>query len=322
MAESDPLTDQHGLPQHETEAQFFVATRYGRRASRLRLLGAGEWSQAFAFTLDGRQSVIRFGRHGVDFLKDQVMAAYSSADLPVPAVRETGRAADGYFAVSDRAPGRLLNDLDGVAMRAALPGLLRALDALRAVKIPGVDGYGIWAPGGAASAATWPQALLAVSQETARVPGWRTALAASPIGPSAFGVGYARLQELVTGLPQSRHVIHGDLANRNVLAEGTRITAVIDWGNALYGDYLYDAAWLIYWWPWFPAWHDIDISRELRQHWDRTDGTPADLDHRLLTYLIHIGLDAMTYDAFKRRPDDLARNATRVLALAQTLPAT
>jgi hypothetical protein len=68
--------------------------------------------------------------------KDQLMSAYGSADLPVPAVRETGRAGDGYFAVSDRAPGRLLNDLDRANMRAALPGLLRALDALRAIEIP------------------------------------------------------------------------------------------------------------------------------------------------------------------------------------------
>ena len=309
-------SDQQGFPQHVAEAQRFVSARYGRRASRLRLLGAGEWSRAYAFTMDGQPAVIRFGRYGEDFLKDQVMSAFSSADLPVPAVPETGPAPGGYFAVSNRA---LLNDLDGTGMRAALPGLLRALDALRAIEAP-ASGYGIWAPDGSAPAATWPQALLAVDQETARVPGWRAALAVSPVGPGPFSAGYARLQQLVTGLPQARHIIHGDLVNRNVLADGATITAVIDWGNAMYGDYLYDAAWLIYWWPWFPAWQDIDIGRELRQHWHRHGGTPADLDHRLLTYLIHIGLDAISYDSFKHRPDDLARNAARVLHLAQASP--
>ncbi len=311
------LSDQHGLPGHVVEAQRFVTVRYGRRASRLRLLGAGEWSLAYAFTLDGQPAVIRFGRYGADFLKDQVMAAYSSADLPVPIIRETGPTSDGYFAVSDRAPGRLLNDLDGASLRTALPGLLRALDALRAIEAPAGGGYGIWAPDGTAPATTWPQALLAVSEETARVPGWRAALAASPTGPGPFRAGYARLEELVTCLPQARHIVHGDLVNRNVLADGAGITAVIDWGNALYGDFLYDAAWLIYWWPWFPTWQDIDIGRELRQHWDQRGGIPADLEHRLLTYLIHIGLDAISYDAFKHRPDDLARNTARVLQLAQ-----
>ena len=183
---------------------------------------------------------------------------------------------------------------------------------------PAPSGYGIWAPDGTAPAATWPKALLAVSQETTRVPGWRAVLAASPAGTGPFREGYARLQELAPGLPQTRHIVHGDLVNRNVLAQDARITAVIDWGNALYGDYLYDAAWLLYWWPWFPAWRAIDIRHELHRHWDQHGGAPADLDRRLLTYLIHIGLDAMSYDAFKRRPDDLARNAARVLELART----
>ena len=188
MAEPDPLSDYHGFPQSKTEAQRFVTARYGRRATRPRLLGAGEWSHAYAFTLDDQDAVIRFGRHGEDFLKDQVMAAYSSPDLPIPAVRETGRAAEGYFAVSDRAPGQLLNDLDGVGMRAALPSLLRALDALRALGAPGARGYGIWAPDGTAPVATWAQALLAISQETARIPGWRAALAASPTGTCECGI--------------------------------------------------------------------------------------------------------------------------------------
>lgn len=301
----------------QADVQRFITAYYGARASEPRLLGAGEWSQAFAFTLDGRDAVIRFGHHVEDFLKDRAMAAYGSAELPIPAVRQIGRAADGYFAVSERAVGQLMDDLDSAGMRAALPSLLRALDTLRALDPPG-GGYGGWAPDGTAAAASWPQTLLAVGQETARVPGWQATLAASPVGTSPFRQAYDRLQELVAGLPQSRHIIHGDLANRNVLVQDAKITAVIDWGNALYGDFLYDAAWLIYWWPWFPAWQAIDIRQELHRHWAQHDGIPVDAEHRLLTYLVHIGLDAMCYSAFKQRWDDLARTADQVLELART----
>jgi hypothetical protein len=44
---------QQEFPQHVVQAQRFVTTRYGRRASRLRLLGAGEWSRAYAATESG-----------------------------------------------------------------------------------------------------------------------------------------------------------------------------------------------------------------------------------------------------------------------------
>jgi hygromycin-B 4-O-kinase len=196
-----------------------------------------------------------------------------------------------------------------------LPGLLAMLDALRDLDVSGTKGYGIWTPDRTGLAATWAQALLAISQETARVPGWRAALAASPVGIGPFERGYARLAELADGLPDERRVIHGDLLNRNVLVQAPRITAVIDWGNALYGDWLYDAAWLIFWWPWFPQWQSIDITAELERHWDQHSGQPPGLHHRLQACLIHIGLDAMAYNAYRRRWDDLARTAGQVSGL-------
>ena len=305
------------VPVTDAEAFRFVAGYYGRRAADVKVLGAGEWSRAYAFILDGREAVIRFGDHAGDFLKDQAMAAHSSAALPVPSVLEVGAAGGGYFAVSERAHGGMLDDLDGPGMRAALPGLLAALDALRDIDVPGTRGYGIWTPEGTGPAPGWAQALLAISQETPRVPGWRAALAASPVGMAPFDRGYARLRELAQGLPGERRIIHGDLLNRNVLVADSKITAVIDWGNALYGDWLYDAAWLIFWWPWFPPWRDIDITAELETHWERGGGLPPGLHQRLRACLLHIGLDAMAYNAYRgpERLDDLARTARQVTEL-------
>jgi hygromycin-B 4-O-kinase len=310
------------MPPAAAEAQRFVAETYGERATILHALGAGAWSQAYAFTLDGQPAVIRFGHYVDDFRKDQAMAAHSCPALPVPAVIEIGPAGIGpagigpvYFAVSERAPGQILNDLDAAGLRAVLPGLLTALDATRDIDVTGASACGLWDPGGRGPYLTWPDALLACNQETERVPGWRAALERSPVGPGPFDEAYARLQRLVEGLPEERHVIHGDLANRNVLALGADITAVIDWGNSLYGDYLYDAAWLTYWWRWYPQWQSIDIRAEMSCHWKQTGALPADLEHRLHAYLVHIGLDAMSYNAFTGRWDALARNAKQVSQL-------
>lgn len=200
-------------------------------------------------------------------------------------------------------------------MRAALPGLLTALDALRDIDVSGTHGYGIWSPDGTGPSPTWAQALLSINQETARVPGWRAALEASPAGTRPFDQGYARLRELAGRLPARRHVIHGDLLYRNVLVRGSCITAVIDWGNSLCGDWLYDPAWLIYWWPWYPQWQAIDIRAELESHWEQHGGSPPGLDHRLQACLVHIGLDAMAYNAYRGRWDDVARNAAQISEL-------
>jgi len=295
------------------EAQRFIESRYGKRAGELSALGAGEWSWAFAFTLDGRRMVARFGRHGEDFAKDTVMAAHSSPGLPIPQVLEVGAATEGFFAISERADGQFLDALDAAGMRRALPALLRALDAARAIDISATMGYGAWSADGSVSHRSWAEALLDIAYDPpdSRTHGWRAALSTSPIGDGPFNAGLEALTSLVRHCPEYRHIIHGDLLNRNVLVSGTKIAAVVDWGNSRYGDGVYDLARLAYWWQWYPIWSAIDIHRKIATHLP----DEPDLDARLRCYQIHIGLDAQAYNAFTGRFDELAINAAQTLAL-------
>ena len=300
------------------EAQRFIENHYGERAGPLNPLGSGDWSRAYAFELDGREVVVRFGAYAEDFAKDRIMAAFSSPRLPIPETIELGEAKGGFFAVSERRHGTLLDELDEAGMRVALPGLLVALDAVRDIDVSDRVGYGIWGPDGVGPHHSWQAALLDVAGDRPRIHGWRAALEASPIGAGPFEAAFAKLRRLVERLPGERHVVHGDLLYHNVLVQGANVSAVIDWGNSLYGDHLYDAAWLLYWWPWYPAWSGIDIRAELDQHWAAHTGSPADLEDRLLCYRIHIGLDAMTYNASTGRWDDLEANAEQTLAAARS----
>src|SRR5712692_9392080 len=162
----------------QAEAQSFIVDRYGVRASALTVLGAGQWSRAYAFTLDGREAVVRFGACADDFAKDHIMAGFSSPQLPVPSVMEYGQAPRGYFAVSERAHGVALDDLDETGMRTVLPSLLAALDAIGDIDVSANQGYGIWAPDGAGSHHSWPQALLSVAEDRDRIAGRQGVVAA------------------------------------------------------------------------------------------------------------------------------------------------
>lgn len=296
-------------------AAAFISGHYGNRAGPLTVLGAGDWSQAYAFTLDGQDVVARFGQHGEDFAKDQVMSGFRSPQLPIPKVVEVGETPDGYFAVSARAYGVPLDDLDEGGMRRVLPDLLTVLDAVRRIDVSHWNGHGGWSADGTLSHRTWREALVSIVDDR-RLPGWRAALEGSPTGARAYDFALGRLRELVADIPDVQAVIHGDLLHHNVLVADAGISAIFDWGNSLCGDSLYDAAWRIYWWPWYPAWAKIDIRAELDRHWATTGAAPPDLDYRLRCYQLRIGLDSMTYNAFTSQWDDLARNAEQTLALA------
>ncbi|MEV0644425.1 phosphotransferase [Phytomonospora sp. NPDC050363] len=301
----------------DAEAERFITDRYGPRASPPVLLGAGEWSRAYAFTLDGAEVIAKIGEHGEDFAKDAAVAVLADGVGGVPKVVETGRAGSRHFVVAERAHGTYLDELDGDGMRQVLPSLLSTMRAVRALPAPG-SGYGAWLPDLTAPHATWAQTLTAISgPEHPRVAGWQRALAESPTGRGPFDEASEVLAELAPACPDVRQLVHSDLLYRNVLVAGGRISAVLDWGNSLYGDGLYDLAWLIYWWPFYPSWRDIDIEAEVMAHLRETGEYGDDTRLRLRCCLIHIGLDAQSYNAFTGSWHYLALNAERALVFAR-----
>jgi hygromycin-B 4-O-kinase len=285
--------------------------------------------------------------HDGGTLADRAMAdgAMAGGALADGALAGGGAMAGEWFAVSQRARGTFLDQTDEAGMRAVLPALLAALRTARGIKVPGQDGqspeggdqeaggaggrspesrpegggYGLWRPDGTAPHRSWRDALLDIASDRpgGRTHGWRQSLAGSPTGARPFDYAVGALRELAPSAPQPRQLIHGDLLYRNVLVQGPALTAVLDWGNSMYGDGLYDLAWLLYWWPWFPAWREIDIRAAIRDDLDAAGEWRDDAAARLRCYQIHIGLDAQAYNAFTGRWQELADNARQTTALAE-----
>lgn len=303
------------------EVQAFIHEHFGDRAGDVTRLSGGDWSQAYALSLDGKQVVARFGNHGEDYRKDLIASGWASDELPIPEVFELEETKVGFFALSDRARGDFLDELDGEQIKTVLPNLLRTMDAIHGIDISSTEGYGNWESDGHGPQRTWQEALLHKFEgdpPTHRTHGWRVALEASPGGTRDFDAALKVLEQLAERMPTERHVIHNDLLNHNVLVQGDKISAVLDWGNSMYGDYLYDAAWLLYCQPRYTSWPELDLAGELRRHWEATGSVPDDREARLLCYQIHVGLDAQSYAAYRGNWDQLRLNTEQTTKLVET----
>jgi hygromycin-B 4-O-kinase len=321
--QSDVVQSQH---RHEIDrrqvAAFLRDTGWSGVAAIARI-GHGEWSQAFSYRVEpgGREYVVRFSTRDEDFRKDQLATAFAAPNLPIPKVLALGKAFDGYYAIGERATGTHLDALNGEELVQALPSLFSALESMRQADVSTSAGYGVWDAKGDAPQPTWRDALLAIGSDAGspRIAGWRRRLEQSPTGSAPFETASRKLFELVDKVPDARHLVHADLLNYNVLVEGNRISAVLDWGSAMYGDWVFDIAWFAFWQPWYPAWASIDFQREARLHSERVGLDLPDFAIRMRCCEIAIGLDNQAYCAFKgeSRWPQLEAVARRTLMLSQ-----
>jgi hygromycin-B 4-O-kinase len=281
-------------------------------------LVGGEWSQAFGFRQGGKDYVIRFNPSDDDFLHDEYASKFGSQHLPIPKIIRIGTGFDGHFAISERAFGTMIDDLDAVAVRRILPSLFSTLTAIREADVSDSTGFGLWDEAGNGLQPSWKDVLLNVGNAdyNSVLPGWREALGQLPNASELFALSYQKLSELAEDLPETRSLIHNDLLHSNVLTNDDQITAVFDWGFAMYGDFLYDLAQFAFWAPLHDNLKDVDWVAEAQKHYQNLDVAVPGFEQRLGSCLLHYGLDVQTFFAYKHDWSQLASVISRTLEIA------
>lgn len=280
------------------EAEAFLARHFGSRATRVVRLASGYWSTAYSFELEGRELVVRFGRRRDAFEKDRYAATLSSRGMPVPDVLEVGDAGGGYsYAVSVRARGRCLEELGAAAAPWLEPAVWRLFDALRSVPVPA--GTAASCRGGWAQASTsWPDALVdAWSGPRPLVKRLEDRLAAVPEVENVVRRAGSTIASIVARgcCPDVRHLIHGDLLSRNVLVDepARAISAVLDWGEMRYGDFLFDVACVSFLARRVPALAATDFYESASAHFADLGVDTPHLRERLFCYELRFGTDRL-----------------------------
>lgn len=292
----------------------FLTAQFQAKITAIEPVGGGAWSQAFFFSAGGRRKVIRFSAFDEDFRKDHFAARYSSPSLPIPQIEARGRAFDGFFAVSNRIEGRMIDDLPPDEMRAAVPALMDLLCALQAVDGSQTRGYGGFDGEGNGASASWREYLTSLTVDSAgsRLQGWKNNLARDKAAADLYQKGRQDLLELISLCPEERHLIHNDLLHYNLIMRDNQVAGLIDWGCGLWGDFLYDLAMIMAWQFYYPALAGIDFAGQAQQAFAARGVALPHFRQRLQCYQIHLLLDSLAYNAWKQDQTNLDITAGRL----------
>lgn len=274
-----------------TDAQALLEQLYPE-VHDLEPLSGGEASRAYGFVAGDRRLVLRANHHAPYDVDAWISERLAGTPVPAPRVLRTGRHGRHHWAISERAPGSILDAFDMPTWLALRASLVDTLATIHAAPIADTSGYGWLAASGNAAHATWHEFLSTDGRYGTFLDWDHVRAVATPRQRKLFDAAWEISDLLIPNCPEERVFLHGDYSSDNILSDGDRLTGVIDWSNALYGDPLWDVAWMDIWAPGFafaPAW---------------LEAYPAvDAQHRILCYQVIFAACAIGFGIQTEQPD-------------------
>jgi hygromycin-B 4-O-kinase len=257
----------------------------------------GQVAQTFSFTAGDQAYVLRFnpGSFDVTFAKELFIAThFASPRIPILPILKVGRLGDLSYAISRKRAGRRLLALSRAEYEQTMPSLMQTLHAIHQVDVGTWPGFGWIGDDGAGMFSSW-QGFVARIIEEEHADGffgkWHALFETTFLEREFFETVYRRMLRLLPFCPEERRLVHGGYGFNNVLAEGGAVTAVLDWTDAMYGDFLFDVAWLAFWDP------GRDYQTLFRADYAEKGVAVPDFEQRLLCYQCYIALDGLRFNA-------------------------
>ena len=264
----------------------------------------GQVARTFAFHTGEQEYIIRFNHDRMlnSNLPKEVylMHKFAGTGIPIPPILHIGRMGELHFAISRKMPGQMLETLPPQEIRSLLPQILDMLAIIHHMNVSDTHGYGGFGDQGEGHFPSWGSHLRMVAKEEAEnnyFGKWYNLFEETFLERDLYNDLYQRMCELLAYCPEDRYLIYGSLSLRNVLAQDGKITAVLDWLDAGYGDVVYDIASIDFWSPW------LGVREAFQQYYQQRQWELPFYEERLLCYQCYYALGGLRFFAKSRREE-------------------
>lgn len=275
------------------EAAKKLANILGSPVTALSPIEMGELSRVFSFEWNGRPHVAHFKVTKDSLEKASYMYRKYGSRLPIPKVSRVGETDGIFYSISDKAAGKPISAFPPSQQAALLKEVAMNLVLFGQLDIDRSSGFGWISPEGTTKHGSWAETIEAFFKEDLDgfYQDWTRLYTESFLEKPLFEEGYAAMMELLPYAPDQPFLVHGDFHLGNMLSDGVKVTGIVDWEMAMYGDFMFDVVGLHFWNPLlkFPqTMQNLCGEKEI--------GIPH-FDERLRCYMLMKAIDALRFYA-------------------------
>ena len=268
----------------------FLTEKYGSEP-QWAPIAEGMESRVLTFIWGDQQYILRVNPNQSGFQKDRwCFQQFHSEELPIPEILEIGSFSSHYaYCLSRRLPGITLEDSAIPTLQQLTPYVSQVWKVIHQSLLPSSEGFGPFNECGHATFSSWQSFL----QSTIRGKDqqWDHLFASNLLDATTLQPVMQSYLRLTGHCPEERKLVHGDFGSNNVLTDGKKITGVLDWDCALYGDPLFDVAGSFFWSP------CLDCMRIQSKFFQQTLRNEVNFAVRQQCYQLRCGLEEIHENA-------------------------
>ncbi len=284
----------------------FLKVHFDSNIKSVKFIKGGKTSQAFSYTSQGSNFVIRINKKKGRFEKDlYAFNHFKTKTIPIPKILDIGKFNPGYFCcISKHAVGKNLDEWNDDTHRKLLPQLISILKEIHKLEPLG-NGYGDWDTTGNAPHDSWKDAILPKKDRTDNLESPKASFYEKDV-VKRLEIALEKFMPFIT---EDRYLVHGDYGFNNIVSDGKSITGVLDWGESMFGDFMYDVSWLEFWSS------NINYGQIFKEHYHSNGIEVPNFNERLICYQLDLGIGSLNFFAKSEQRDSYIWTRDKLLSL-------
>lgn len=254
----------------------FVKDKYGINAEQVTPITSGEFSSAYFLDSEDRKLVLRVNLEtDLGFRKDSVIHN-TYPNIQAPKIIENGKFGEsGFYSLSEMVAGKQLHLLSAQENISSMSSLFSAMNEIHTSEFSSCD---------LLNSEDWKSILKKYTEN-----GYDK-IEATFFDDNRYKQLLAVFDKQIQMTLPSSYLLHGDFGRTNIFSENGKITGIIDWSEAMVGDFLWDLAWIAFWST------EIDFAgMYYKFNKNNTKLDMSNFEERLSLYTLVIGIHTLLF---------------------------